>query len=61
MLDWGDGDISTRKLKYNCFTFSRSCSGSPVLLKADLVFKDFSRKPSIFEYFSSLCESNFVI
>ena len=28
----------------------------PVLFKADLIFKDFSRKPSKFKYFSSLCE-----
>ena len=27
----------------------------PVLFKADLIFKDFSRKPSKFKYFSSLC------
>ena len=25
-------------------------------LKANLIFKDFSRKPCIFKYFSSLCE-----
>ena len=28
----------------------------PVLFKADLIFKYFSRKPSKFKYFSSLCE-----
>ena len=28
----------------------------PVLFKADLIFKDFSRMLSIFKYFSSLCE-----
>ena len=28
----------------------------PVLFKADLIFKDFSRKPSKLKYFSSLCE-----
>ena len=28
----------------------------PVLFKADWIFKDFSRKPSKFKYFSSLCE-----
>ena len=27
-----------------------------VLFKADLIFKDFSRKSSKFKYFSSLCE-----
>ena len=36
--------------------FSRPLSDFPVLLKADLTFKDFSRKPSKFKYFSSLCE-----
>ena len=36
--------------------FSRLLSGFPVLFKADLIFKDFSRKPSKFKYFSSLCE-----
>ena len=30
--------------------FSRPCSDSPILFKADLVFKDFSRKPSIFKF-----------
>ena len=35
--------------------FSRLLSGFPVLFKADLIFKDFSRKPSKFKYFSSLC------
>ena len=29
----------------------------PVLFKADLIFKDSSRKPSKFKYFSHLCES----
>ena len=29
---------------------------SSTFLKADLIFKDFSRKPSKFKYFSSLCE-----
>ena len=28
----------------------------PVLFKADFIFKDFSRKPSKFKYFSSLCK-----
>ena len=36
--------------------FSRPLSDFPVLFKADLIFKDFSRKPSKFKYFSSLCE-----
>ena len=31
-------------------------SDYPVLFKADLIFKDFSTKPSKFKYFSSLCE-----
>ena len=35
---------------------SRPFSDIPVLFKADLIFKDFSRKPSKFKYFSSLCE-----
>ena len=36
--------------------FSRHLSDFPVLFKADIIFKDFSRKPSKFKYFSSLCE-----
>ena len=36
--------------------FSRLLSDFPVLFKADLIFKDFSRKPSKFKYFSSLWE-----
>ena len=36
--------------------FSRSLSDFPVLFKADLIYKDFSRKPSEFKYFSILCE-----
>ena len=36
--------------------FSRPLSDFPVLFKADLIFKDFSRKPSKFKYFSNLCE-----
>ena len=35
--------------------FSRLLSDIPVLFKADLT-EDFSRKPSKFKYFSSLCE-----
>ena len=38
--------------------FSRILSDFPVLLKAALIFKDFS---SIFKYFSSLCEPGQVI
>ena len=34
--------------------FSRLSSDFPVLFKAELIFKDFSRKPSKFKYFSSL-------
>ena len=37
--------------------FSRFLSDFQVLFKADLIFKDFSRKPSKFKYFSSLCET----
>ena len=36
--------------------FSRPLSDFPVLFKAELIFKDFSRKPSKFKYFSSQCE-----
>ena len=36
--------------------FSRLLSDLLVLFKADFIFKDFSRKPSKFKYFSSLCE-----
>ena len=36
--------------------FSRPLSDFPVLFKADLIFKDFSRKPSKFKYSSSLYE-----
>ena len=35
---------------------SRFLSDFPVLFKADLIFKDFSRKLSKFKYFSSLCK-----
>ena len=42
------------------FHFSESkyeaLSDFPVLFKADLISKDFSRKPSEFKYFLSLCE-----
>ena len=36
--------------------FSRIMSDFSVLFKADLIFKEFLRKPSKFNYFSSLCE-----
>ena len=36
--------------------FSRLLSDFPGHFKADLIFKDFSRKPSKFKYFSSLCK-----
>ena len=36
--------------------FSRPLSVFPVLSKANLTFKDFSRQSHIFKYFSSLCE-----
>ena len=36
--------------------FSGHLSDFPVLFKAYLIFKDFSRKPSIFKYFSRLCK-----
>ena len=36
--------------------FSRLLSDFPVLFKAVLIFKDFSRKLYKFKYFSSLCE-----
>ena len=35
--------------------FSRLLGDFPALFKADLIFKDFSNKPSKFKYFSSLC------
>ena len=35
---------------------SRLLSDVPALFKADLIFKDFSKKPTKFKYFSSLCE-----
>ena len=36
--------------------FSRPLCDFPVLFKAYVFFKDFSRKPSKFKYFSSLCK-----
>ena len=35
----------------------RGLGNFPVLFKANLIWKDFSRKPSIFKYFSSLWKS----
>ena len=35
---------------------SRLLSDFPLLFKVDLIFKDFSRKPSKLKYFSSVCE-----
>ena len=34
----------------------KALSHMPIHFKADLIFKDFSRKPSKFKYFSSLCK-----
>ena len=48
--------IKYYRKKWNSSTFARPWSDSPVLFKASLIFKDFSRKPFIFKYFSSLCE-----
>ena len=36
--------------------FSRPACNFPVLFKAYFIFKDFSRKPSKFKFFSSRCE-----
>ena len=36
--------------------FFRLLSDFPEFFKADLIFNDFSKTPSIFKYFSSLCE-----
>ena len=36
--------------------FSRLLSGCKVIFKTDLIFNDFSRKPSKFKYFSSVWE-----
>ena len=36
--------------------FSRHLSDFPLLFKTSFIFKDFSRKPSKFKYFLSLCE-----
>ena len=41
--------------------FSRPLSDFPVFFKADLIFKDFSSKPSKFKYFSSLSEPWFTL
>ena len=37
--------------------FSRPLSNFPVLFKADLIFKGFSRNSSKFKYYLSLCET----
>ena len=39
----------------------KALSDFPVLFKAYLILKDFSRKPSKFKYFSSLCEPWYII
>ena len=39
--------------------FSRHLSDFPVLFKAYLIFNNFSRNPSKFKQFSSLCETCF--
>ena len=44
------------KVQQKIVEFSRLLGEFPVLFKADLIFKDFSRKPSKFKYFSSLCK-----
>ena len=49
-------DFQIRTLTWGPEDFSRRLRDFPVLFKADLVFKDFSRKPSQFKYFSSLCQ-----
>ena len=36
--------------------FSRPLSVFQVLFKANFIFKDFSRQPCIFKYFTSLCK-----
>ena len=36
--------------------FSKPLSDFPVVFMANLIFKDYSRKPFKFKYFSSLCE-----
>ena len=54
-------DAQVKKSLYMNYTilvefkdFSRLLSDFPVLFKADLIFKDFSRTSSRFKYFSSL-------
>ena len=51
----GFGAKSYRKI-VEFKAFSRLFSDFPVLFKADLIFKDFSRKAYKFKHFSSLCE-----
>ena len=46
--------VLQKKVKFK--DFSRLLSAFPVLFKADLIFKDISRKPTKFKYFSSLWE-----
>ena len=41
--------------------FSRLLSDFPVLLKADLIFNDFSRKSSKFKYFLNLLHAKIAI
>ena len=41
--------------------FSRPLSVFQVLLKANFIFKDFSRRSLIFKYFSSLCEPCYMV
>ena len=40
--------------------FSRPLSDFPVLFKAELIFKDYSSKPSKFKFFPSLCEPSLI-
>ena len=58
---YSDLDLYQQCLKYlqkikEFKDFLRHLHDFPVLFKAYLIFKDFSRKPSKFKYFSSLCE-----
>ena len=48
------GSVLREMLKFKYF--SRPLNDYPALLQADLILKNFSRKPFIFKYFSSLCE-----
>ena len=51
-LDLYQQCLDLQKMLEEFKDFSRPLSDFPVLLKADLIFKDFSRKPSKFKYFS---------